>query len=167
MEKYFEGGYQEPLFIIKLNDAEVERFELMLTGAEGLVKSHDDDTSTHKRMSGKISTKKKGFYTKYILSYVDYSPLENQIKIKKIWNYYNDEEYNYSIYLCPRKDTPVDCQEVIFTKGFDEGIMRGGENAPGNRLVKLELQTVNRQHQLMIIDPNVSNFVALCDYAII
>jgi hypothetical protein len=166
MAKLFEGGWQNPLFVIKLGTVEIDRIELMMTGSEGLIESYEDDTSIHKRMSGRLSTKRRGFYTNFSLSYLEYSPLDNQSKIKKIANYYYDEYNDYTIYLYPRKEILQSYYEVIFAKGFEQGIMKGGAQAKGNRLTKLEFKTVERQRQFNIVDPNFVNYIAVEGFAI-
>ncbi|MDD5362300.1 MAG: hypothetical protein PHN88_09220 [Ignavibacteria bacterium] len=154
--KNYVDGWQNPKFIIRDSEGnEIEVIELMLTGAEGLVRDMIPNILIHPLASGDIVAVPKGFHYTFTLSYQEYSPADNTLKIGRIWDYWQD---GHEIILFPRKEILSKYYSVYFLDGFSMGIMKGGENAPGNRLITLKLGTKKLQNKLEMVDPNNINF---------
>lgn len=156
----FVNGYSEPRFVVRLqsNNSLVDTIDLDLTAEDGLIERYTPEMDiVHVLLSGEKTKRPKGYRITFELDY-SFSNRANTFKIASLLNYASavtGNEATYKFILFPRVDVLSRFYEVIYIgEPVDLGIMKGGANAPGNKLIRIAFETVNLQNQVGWLNPD-------------
>lgn len=156
----FVNGHSSPRFEVRLvsDNSLIDTIDLSLTMSEGLVESYTAEIDIEQRLiTGEIIKIPRGYRVKFDMDY-SFSTKENTLKIARLLNYERTSVNNQAVYkieLLPRVDILSRKFEVVSVNGnIDIGLFKGGQSAPGNRLIRLAWQTRNMISQMSLVDPD-------------
>lgn len=97
-----------------------------------------------------------GWHVQFMLDYADYVVVKSDIlNIATILNATSRTRAETQILLVPRNDYPNGFFKVLYTsENFTLDIAKGGTNAPGNKSIILQFETVDLQPTLKLFDPD-------------
>lgn len=154
------NGYSYPRIIIRaVSDGSVtETIDLDLTMSGGLVETFEEYYKSNELETGEIIDYDfKGSRINFQLDYSEYVRKSNMLKIEKIRQYAQEPE-SYSVWLTPRVDVQVRSYEVRPRFNYSIGVLTGGSNTQGNRLVSIEFVTKGLHYSLLQDPDNLSVF---------
>lgn len=154
------GGNDKPKFLIYTKDGnKIDEIQLNLCDEEGLVEEYELIATEHDLYNYSTEIEYDGYHLYFNLSYNRFSNNENTQKIGKLIQYILS---NKRIELMPRVDVNIVKYEVIYLTDntIQKGVLKGGSNSKGNRLMNLRFRTKNLQQNINWYDPR-NLFVAV------
>ena len=153
MSKNYINGCLYPVIEVQdVQDRIIDTLTFPITDKSGLIELNEIIKDEYLTPEKKIIQFIEGYRIHFSLSYETKMISTHSLKVQKLLNYAKD---GYRIFLYPRADLLYRAFEVLWeNKEIIIGILKGKYNAKGNRLIKLEFQTVNVEQNLKWLDPD-------------
>jgi len=133
----YVNGYRYPRITVFniVTNTQTEVINLDLCMSAGLVEEYEENFKRNETVAGRlIDFDNKASRIIFTLDYSEYVRKENTFYIEKVF-FYNSLPDTYKLILTPRIDVLKRYFEVRLMDGaYSMGIMKGGLEAPGNRL---------------------------------
>lgn len=151
--KRFINGYSEAYvdFYHPVTNVRTERIQLPETDADGLIETWTETMLMDTLLSGEVLYESLYWHGNFDFSFRQMTEVEESMIINKVFTYQHD---GYKIVLTPNKDLLQRYFRVCRVGDIQTGLLKGGINAQGNKLMNLTFITLEPQTSPNWINPS-------------